>query len=231
MPASLALPPEETQLSIPPGSGDLEGFRLWTRSGQFPEWGRIDYLGGNIDINMSPEDLYTHGAVKTALAAQLHFRIAEADRGLVLVDRGRISNPFASLSVEPDIVVALWSSLAAGRVREIASARQQPGRFIELEGSPDLVVEVVSDGSLSKDTRRLPKLYAAAGIPEFWLVDARGEELSFLVYRLVGKSYELEASDALGWSPSALLGTGVRLSRRASTFGRPTYRLELASQT
>ncbi len=37
------------------------------------------------------------------------------------------------------------------------------GRYVELEGAPDLVVEIVSDSSVAKDTQRLPPRYAAAG--------------------------------------------------------------------
>lgn len=204
----------------------LEAFRRWAYSRDFPERGRIDYLAGEIEVAMSPEDLYTHGAVKTSLTTTLHRLVAEADRGTVFVDRTRVSSPRADLSAEPDVVVALDESFDQGRLREIPSAGGQPGRYIELEGAPDLVVEIVSDSSTGKDTRRLPPLYARAGIPELWLVDARGDKLSFKVQTLEDGSYLEIEPDAGGWRRSPVLGLTVRLSRKMTRRSRWRYLLE-----
>lgn len=226
MPTTLAHVLEEAQFSIPAGSQDLEGFRRWARSERFPERGRIDYLEGDIHVDMSPEDLYTHGVVKTEIASQLQLLIAHQNLGSVYVDRARVSSPRSGLSAEPDVTVVLWSSLESGQVREIAFASGRPDRYIELEGAPDLVVEIISDGSVAKDTRRLPGLYADAGIPELWLVDARGEQLQFEIRDLVEGAYRSQVPDSEGWLHSALLGTEVRLHRQPRPLGRYSYRLE-----
>lgn len=117
---------------------------------------------------MGPEEVHSHGAVKVAIAARLYEALVESNRGEVFVDRARVTHPSAGLSVEPDAVAVLWSSLEEDRVRYPEGSR--PGRHVEIEGAPDLIVEVVSDGSVKKDTVRLPKLYAAAGVPELWRV-------------------------------------------------------------
>ena len=54
---------------------------------------------------------------------------------------------------------------------------------MRLEGSPDLVIEVVSDGSVRKDMVRLRDQYWQAGIQEYWLIDVRGEHLLFDILR------------------------------------------------
>ncbi len=54
--------------------------------------------------------------------------------------------------------------------------------YIEIEGPPDLIVEIVSKSSEKKDTLRLPAAYFAAGVPEFWLVDARHKPLYFQIH-------------------------------------------------
>ncbi len=213
----------EDQLHIPADVHDLARFRAWCHSPAFPDCGRIDYLAGDIEVDMSPEDLYTHGAAKTAIAALLHTLVADAELGMVFVDRARVTSPQAGLSVEPDVVVVLWRSLEAGRIREIPAAAHRPGRFVELEGPPDLVVEVVSDSSTRKDTERLPPLYAQAGVPELWLVDARGEGLGFEVRSLHSGAYR---TDAEGWAPSPVLDRSLRLRRRAMGEGRWRYWLE-----
>jgi Uma2 family endonuclease len=118
---------------------------------------------------MSPEELDTHGSVKTEVATVLQLLVGRRDLGSVYVDRGRVSSPRADLSVEPDVVVVFWESLDRGRVRKVPS-KLRPDRFMELEGPADLIVEIVSEGFLRKDLVRLPPLYAAAGVPELWLI-------------------------------------------------------------
>ncbi len=53
----------EDQLRIPP-IASLEDFRRWVRSEHFPERGRIDYVTGEIEVDMSPENLFFHGTLK-----------------------------------------------------------------------------------------------------------------------------------------------------------------------
>jgi Uma2 family endonuclease len=163
-------------LRIPKEALTFEGFRKWVHTPEFPETGRIDYLAGDVEIDMSPEDLHTHGTVKVAITLGLGPVVIEPEIGEMFVDRTRVVSRFATLSVEPDVVVVLWESLQTGRVRYVPAASKEPDRYVEIEGAPDVVVEVVSDGSVKKDTQRLPGLYARAGIPELWIADIRDEE-------------------------------------------------------
>ena len=225
---SSSLTPATDPLRIPAGAGALDGFRRWARSPEFPETGRIDYLAGELEVEMSPEDLYTHGAPKAEIAATLQELIARSGRGAVFVDRARVTVPEAGesgLSAEPDVTVVLWESLDSGRVREVPAAGAAPGRFVELQGPPDLIVEVVSDGSVTKDRERLPALYAEAGVPELWLVDARGPRIDFTVQSLAGASYEKTFRRG-EWLASPLLGREVRLTRSRAAAARWSYRLE-----
>jgi Uma2 family endonuclease len=209
---------------IPATARDFEGFRRWARSSRFPDRGRIDYVGGDLEVDIGPEDLQ-HGVVKLGIGASLHLRIGRTDLGDVYFGRARISSPAAELSVEPDIVVVLYDSLDTGRVREIPRRRGDPESIIELEGAADLVVEVISDGSVSKDRIRLPPQYAAAGVPELWLVDVR-RGLRFEVHVLEPEGYRLLAPDADGWISSPLIGP-VRLRRERIRPDRWSYRLDV----
>ncbi len=220
---------------IPPGAETLDGFRRWSRGASFPEKGRIDFLDGDLEVDLSPEDIYTHGAVKTALAAALYSRVALTGRGGVYVDCTRLVSVSARLSVEPDVLVVLWEALAAGRVREVPAAGHKEGRFIELEGAADLVVEVISDSSERKDRQRLPPLYARSGVPELWLADVRGSDVRLTILQLrTGQpavsaiGYTQAPADAGGWSASRLLGCRCRLRRRTIAGVRCVYELELA---
>lgn len=58
------------------------------------------------------------------------------------------------------------------------------GQELGLErGFPDLVVEVISPSSRSKDSVRKLHDYAAIGVPEFWLLDPEARTLERLVLR------------------------------------------------
>ena len=218
---------EEKNLRIPEDAFTFEGFQRWIDSGEFPESGRIDYLEGDVEVDMSPEDLYTHSVVKTAIATRLSALIVDTDRGDVFIDRARIRSRFADLSVEPDVVVVFGSSLEAGKIRLMpAASRKGPDRFSALEGAADLVVEIVSDGSVVKDTKRLPKLYARAGIPELWTVDARGEDLRFRIQSLQDGSYLTIEPDSEGWTRSPQLNVDFRLIRRRASPSPWRYKLE-----
>jgi Uma2 family endonuclease len=217
----------EENLRIPEDAFTYEGFQRWVDSRQFPETGRIDYLEGDIEVDMSPEDLFTHSAVKTAIALKLGNLVVESDVGEMFIDRARLRSRFAELSVEPDIVVIFGKSLEAGKVRLVpAAVRKGPDRFSALEGAADLVVEIVSDSSVGKDTRRLPGLYARAGVPELWVVDARGRDLRFRVHSLRDGSYVQIEPDAEGWVRSPQLGGDFRLIRRRASPSPWRYTLE-----
>lgn len=210
---------------IPRKAFAFEGFGRWAQSGDFPETGRIDYLEGDVDVDMSPEDLQTHGLPKGAIFVALHTLIT-GRTGEVYTDRARITSRFAGLSAEPDVVVILWESLKTGKVRYVPASSGKPDRSSEIEGAPDLVVEILSDSSERKDTKRLPLLYARAGIPELWLVDARKTGTWLQILTLDNGEYVRVEPDLEGWVPSPQLGAEFRLQRRRTPVSTWYYTLE-----
>jgi Uma2 family endonuclease len=210
---------------VPRDAFTLEGFRRWVASAEFPETGRIDFLAGDVEVELSPEELFSHGLVKGAIYAGLHNLLSDLDIGEAFIDSTRYTSDGAGLSAEPDVVVVLYDSLDAGRVR-YRSLGRRPDRLSEIEGAADLVVEVVSDDSVTKDTRRLPHLYAQAGVPELWLVDARGNNLRFQAFSLRAGSYLPAEPDSEGWIWSEGLRHFFRLTRRATPRGTWRYALE-----
>jgi Uma2 family endonuclease len=213
-------------LQIPLAALSFDGFRTWAQSGSFPDTGRIDFLAGEIEVEMSPEDLRTHSLVKTALALGLGNLVTERRLGWLFIDRTRLSSPTAQLSTEPDLVVVLRDSIEQGRACFRSWNQSHPERLTEIEGAADLVVEIVSHSSVGKDTKRLPLLYARAGIPELWIADARGRDLRFQIHVLRGGAYAPVEADADGWMESARLGAAFRLVRQSSPFTAWEYTLE-----
>lgn len=215
----------EEQIEIPLNLQSLADFRAWAFSETFPEQGRIDYLSGCIEVDMSPEDLHTHGKLKTELVGVLWRRIKGDQLGELYTDSTRVSCPSVDLSVEPDIVFVSEDALDSGRVRLVRKPSGTADRYIELEGPPELIVEIVSDASVRKDTERLPTAYYAAGVAEYWLVDARGQQLLFRIYRRGSAHYEPAPVDPDGYQLSAVLGRRYRLDRSRNERGRVVFDL------
>jgi Uma2 family endonuclease len=97
---------------------------------------------------------------------------------------------------------------------------------MEIEGAPDLVVEIVSDGSTAKDTRRLPPAYHRAGVREFWLIDARREQLFFQIHHHGPAGFDPAPADADGFQTSLVFHAGFRLLRHRNHLGQWMYDLE-----
>jgi Uma2 family endonuclease len=215
----------EEQIEVPMDLRSLADFRRWATSEDFPQRGRIDYVAGRIDIDMSPEDLHTHGKLKTELVGVLWQTVKQSGLGELYTDRARVTCPDADLSAEPDVVFVSESSLDAGRVRLVPKSGGGADRYAELEGPPDLIVEIVSDASVRKDTERLPVAYYRAGVEEYWLIDARGEDLLFRIHRRGPSQYEPADCDADGYQQSAVFQRSYRLDRSRNPKGRIAFDL------
>jgi len=221
--ASVAL--LENEVEIPAGINNLTEFRRWAHSDDFPEFGRIDYIRGRIEVDMSPEDLFTHGTLKVKVIEVLNGIVEDDDFGILFSDRSRVSNEAADLSAEPDVVIVSHEAVDEGRVRWVPKATQEEGRYIEIEGSPDVVIEIVSDSSQAKDNQRLPQAYFDAGVLEYWLMDARGKELQFVIYHRGGDQFVPVEPDADGWLNSSTLNHSFLLDRRRHQRGYWLYKL------
>jgi Uma2 family endonuclease len=209
-------------IRTPPTAFTWHGFREWACSDSFPERGNIAFLGGELYIDMSPERLSSHGALKTELARVLSGLVREAAAGHLFLSKTLVSHEAAGVSNEPDLVFVSHAAVAAGRVTLVPTADGEDVR--EMVGSPDLVVEIVSPSSVRKDTRELRARYHAAGIPEYWLIDARREELAFDLFRHAPDGYR-PAEPRDGWRASAVFGREVRLDRARDVRGFWQYTL------
>ncbi len=204
----------------------LADFRIWALSDRFPECGRIDYIAGRIEVDMSPENLFFHGLIKTEVVRVLANLVQAAGEGYLFSDRTRVSSLDADLSAEPDAVYVSADALDSGRVRLMPSAGSEPDSFVELEGAPDVVVEIVSDSSVAKDTRRLPDSYWRAGIAEYWLIDVRRERLFFRIHVRGAVSYDPAPTDADNFQQSAVFQHRFRLERKRDARGLLVYDLQ-----
>jgi Uma2 family endonuclease len=208
-------------VSIPTWVVDLESFRRWADADDFPEDGRAWYLKGEVWIDMSKEQFFTHLAVKREFFYVLTGLVKAGDLGLFLPDGLLLSNATADISGKPDATFVAAESIQAKRVQLVEG---WDGGFVEMEGSPDMVLEVVSTSSVNKDTVVLRKGYWEAGIREYWLVDARQEPIRFDIFRRTAKGYAASPKRD-GWLKSAVFGKSFQLSQRVNALGHPEYTL------
>ncbi|MFM9965173.1 MAG: Uma2 family endonuclease [Planctomycetaceae bacterium] len=209
-------------VQVPIGVHDLASFRQWMRSDKSPEKAPVFFLAGEVWLDMSKEQLFSHNQLKMVIAAVL-WGLAKPVRGRFLPDGMLLTNEEADLSGNPDGVFVFNSSIRSGRVRLIEGKEEG---YVELEGSPDMVLEVVSDSSVDKDNDLLMDLYWKAGIREYWLVDARGERLEFQIYRHTARGY-VTTRPASGWRKSPVFGKAFRLTRQLDELGHPDFTLDV----
>ena len=219
----------DTQVQIPSYVTDLNTFRRWAHSEEFPERGEISYIAGEIWVDMNAEEIESHNKVKRDVGGGLWLFLENTDAGELLVDGALLVNEEADLATEPDLIFCSWESLRSGRVA-YAEWVEGSERLVEVRGTPDIAIEVVSRYSLPKDLRKLPVAYFKAGIPEYWLIDARGEEIRFMLQVRGEAAYEPVQPDADGYSYSPVLKQAFRVTRERNPVGRFRYRLQWRSE-
>jgi Uma2 family endonuclease len=214
---------EGAEITIPDWVVDLESFRRWIDDEDLPEKASISYLNGGVWIDMSKEQVFTHVLVKTEISSGLRALVKEHGSGLFLGDGVRLTNIEANFSVKPDATFGSNESLSSGRVKLVEGIEEG---YLELEGTPDMVLEVVSPTSERKDTEVMRRKYAEGGIQEYWLVDARKEPLSFDILRLTSRGY-VATRKQQGWVRSAVFDRSFRLTRKTTALGHPDFTLEM----
>jgi Uma2 family endonuclease len=208
---------------IPGWVVDLDSFRRWARSDDFPRRGRFSYLAGDLWVDLSKEPLFTHNQAKTRITSALAKAGKAEALGYLFTDRALWTNRDAGLSTEPDALFCSFDAIQTNRVRFAKGVNEG---FVELEGTPDMVLEVVSATSVKKDTQVLRELYARAGVAEYWLVDARETPARFEILHRTGDTYGATPAEPDGWSASTVFGRAFRFRQDADPLGHPRYTLE-----
>lgn len=214
---------ESQVVRIPDWIEDLASFRRWTTADEFPEQGRICYLNGEVWVDMSKEQIFTHNQVKNEYSFVLTGLAKSGKRGFFFPDGVRLVNLPADVSVQPDGLFVSHESLESGRVRLVEGAQEG---YVEIDGSADMTLEVVSASSVEKDTVDLRELYWQAGIQEYWLADARGERPLFEILRYTSRGY-VSVRKQDGWLRSAVFGRSFRLARKNGALGFPQFTLHV----
>jgi hypothetical protein len=136
------------EVFVPESVVDLATFRAWVHSNEFPESCRVSFLHGKVWVDVMPERLESHDQVKKEISRVVSNLNKAEDFGRWFPDRVWRTNIKADISTESDGWFVLWKTLEGGRVEYVG----EPADAIEIEGSPNLVLEAVSRTSVRKDT-------------------------------------------------------------------------------
>lgn len=135
------------------------------------EW-RYEIIGGN--IYMSPAPSTRHQEIILELAARIRQLVKERQLGKIYIAPIDVIVSDLASPVQPDILFIATNNLEI--VKE---------NFIE--GIPDLVIEILSPGNARHDRYIKYRLYAEAGVKEYWIVDP--DVCTADVYALRGQAY------------------------------------------
>lgn len=134
------------------------GYRWKTKDlARLPEEPFLSYeiIDGELIVSRKPH--LRHAAIIGKLCAQVYPAVRPL-QGVLLVEPGIVWSEEAEDNVAPDIAIVLPDRL------HLASGRA-------LSGTPNIVMEVVSEGSVEIDYVKKRALYARTGAQEYWIID------------------------------------------------------------
>ncbi|HEX6985351.1 MAG TPA: Uma2 family endonuclease [Planctomycetaceae bacterium] len=215
----------DLEIEFPTTIRTLDDFREWVATAELPESARLEFRRGKVEIDMAAEEIETHVLLKSDLTVQLGMRLRRTGVARLFVDGTLFTNDETGLAREPDLIVCTNESLATGRVR-LREIREGSGRRMQLNGSPDLVIEIVSRSSVRKDTIELRDDYFAAGVGEYWIFDGRGDDVVWTMLSRGAGRYEEVPASGDGFRRSPLFGCEFRLRRETDPNGLYIHTLD-----
>ena len=135
-----------------------------------PEDKRYEILDGDLYVVAAPNTRHQRVSRKLEVALIQHTE----DKGLGEILHAPYDVIFSEENVvQPDILFVRKER--AGIIGEM-----------NLQGAPDLVIEILSAGTRSKDLDLKRKIYAGFGVQEYWIVDPELATVEVLVWSELG---------------------------------------------
>ena len=134
---------------------------------------RYEIVDGVLYMAPSPNEY--HQVASMRMGTYLSTHIDLNDLGLTLAAPFDVKLAFKTV-VQPDLLVFLYKN---GEVEELSDV---------VKRIPDLVVEIVSPGTMKHDRQRKFQAYELAGIPEYWIVEPKPRSVE--VYALEAGAYQ-----------------------------------------
>jgi len=135
-----------------------------------PEDKRYEILDGELYMVAAPNTKHQRVSIRLVVALLQH--VEQKDLGEIF------HAPCDVLLSDEDVVqpdILFVRKERAGIIKEA-----------NLQGAPDLVVEILSPGTRSKDLELKRKAYARFGVQEYWIVDPEADTVEVLVWNELG---------------------------------------------
>jgi Uma2 family endonuclease len=135
-----------------------------------PEDRRYEIIDGELFMTPSPKTMHQRLIVKL-------FRIIDD-----FVRKGELGEVF----IAPYDVVLSKHDVVQPDIIFVSKERSGIITELNIQGSPDLVIEILSPSTKERDLVLKKKLYAAFGIKEYWIVDPENEKMTLLTLGKIG---------------------------------------------
>jgi len=151
-----------TEHDIPAAAGP----KLRMTEEEFVAWATEDVRAEWVDgeVILMPPTSFDHSAVVTWLSILMGMHTSKHDLGTL---------------TGPEFTARLHKRRRVPDILFIAKNRQSIIQKNHAEGGPDLIVEVVSPDSQSRDRRDKYLEYQAAGVREYWVIDPASANAEF----------------------------------------------------
>jgi Uma2 family endonuclease len=211
------------RVEMPAWVVDYESFHRWMHSAAFPDEGKILFINGKVWVDPLMEEFSSHNVLRAELGRALANLMKETKFGRFVPEGMRYGHRETELSTEPDGMVVSHAALNDEVVRLVGGEK---GMQTEMVGSPEIVIEIVSESSEVKDTEWTMSAYFDAYIQEYWVFDARdADDLQFTIFKR-GKKEFVATRESGGWTKSAVLGQSFRLTQEEGSDGNPEFTFE-----
>ncbi len=159
-----------------------------------PEDKRYELLDGELIMTPAPAEI--HQRIATLLGWKLAQFVSENGAGRVYVA------PFDVVLSNTDVVQPDLLFISNARVHIVTAANVQ--------GAPDLVVEILSPSTAERDRTLKRRLYARHGVREYWIVDTEARKVVVSLLRDGG--FEVVGTYGMGATLTSPTLRGFELS-------------------
>lgn len=140
-------------------------FAEWVEARPGTDLNRYELLNGR--IVMTPPAGWPHGESEALIVESLVHHVRE--RRL-----GRVFGPSQGFELPSGDTIAADAAFVSNE-RWLAAAPPEPGKFLRVV--PDLVVEILSPSTATRDRGEKKAIYERNGVREYWLVDPRARQV------------------------------------------------------
>jgi Uma2 family endonuclease len=134
---------------------------------------------------MTPPPTFDHQDAQDELLMRMRLYAKQQGLGKVVSSPIGVRLPNQPIPIQPDVVFVSKKRL------HIITPKY-------IEGTPDLVVEILSPSTWTYDRKEKFEAYRAAGVPEYWIVDYRAKTIE--IFKLEAAAYVLTGKFGPGQS-------------------------------